>query len=990
MLIRAKGGHSGIKEYLEEGVKNGRDYTRDELDYRVMLSGDLQLTNNIIQQMETDGQRYLHITLSFKEDAVSQQQLHTITEEFRQFVFHAYDDDEYCFYAEAHLPKIKTLPDKETGELIERKPHIHVVIPETNLRTHQRLEPLGKVDLNKIYIDAFQEVMNEKYGFASPKVHVRGEFTDKSTVKYGEVFTGANKTIKQQILSDIINHDIRTPQELKAHLSEQGFIVRERHAGKPNSYLNAKLPHGNKGINLKDNVFQATFLALPKQEKEQRLSQHAKNPYLESGQPYKAPEFAHEALSHWYAQRAAEVRFVTRRNREKYRTLTPEQQRAFLKEKQELARGYPTPSSESRHYQRDINENLRTAGEYLSHAERNCYRIKSGIRNIAHRRAIRTVRAALQRCEYYQATPQPYCPERQRSDNIVNHLNEALRQEKSPPLDNVSADALLKHLSYSHGVQSSKYAIQRNETGKEFIRCGEQLREVHDFLTKEMHFSQREARDVIYNLQAHQQHERKQFTHEWQPEHQQQRKAVWNAQRQYERNLRAELNRQYRIEKNAIYGDTSLTKAERKAALSIAKMNKVLADMAHQAYRKYAHQQLREAYPLTQQAQYQQFTQRHQKTEKYIMEKTLQGKLIEHGHAPYEFKNENKQSYFVTIKRENDTLQTVWGEGLADAINKCQPQKGDNITLTRQNSDQAHKFTHVQWEIKKEQTLKQEVTQQEHTHLTNEQLDKKLQATRLLVHYPKLKTLGVTLHHIKQTDAGDKINYNNKALSVSQLMRETHGFTDKQVNEELNRVYESQERDKQRVIKYKNEYITKYRPEVSRDNKKTSPENHKEATHETLTICSKEKTKSRTPLPPKQFDEVTHKTDRDGNVSYYLNNKKIVVDRGDHVCTFGNTDKAIEIGLRLSIEKFGKTLDVKGTPEYKEKLTEIAAKNKLDIEFTDPQMNQMLQQKQAQHHKGMSIIQKAQTAHMNNITPTKEQHQEQTNAQQKSNVERLR
>ena len=41
MLIRINGGAGGIKEYLEDGQKKDRFYTRDELDERVILDGDL-------------------------------------------------------------------------------------------------------------------------------------------------------------------------------------------------------------------------------------------------------------------------------------------------------------------------------------------------------------------------------------------------------------------------------------------------------------------------------------------------------------------------------------------------------------------------------------------------------------------------------------------------------------------------------------------------------------------------------------------------------------------------------------------------------------------------------------------------------------------------------------------------------------------------------------------------------------------------------------
>ncbi|HAS8353891.1 TPA: relaxase, partial [Vibrio vulnificus] len=71
MLIRASGYNDGVKEYLEDGVKNGRDYTREELDERVILHGDLDLTQLIYQQIPDKGQdRYITFTLSFREDEI--------------------------------------------------------------------------------------------------------------------------------------------------------------------------------------------------------------------------------------------------------------------------------------------------------------------------------------------------------------------------------------------------------------------------------------------------------------------------------------------------------------------------------------------------------------------------------------------------------------------------------------------------------------------------------------------------------------------------------------------------------------------------------------------------------------------------------------------------------------------------------------------------------------------------------------------------------
>ncbi len=122
MLVRVSGGSSGIAEYLEEGIKNGRDYTRDELDDRLILDGNLAATDLVIKGMDTNAERYLHITLAFKEDYIPQETLSDITQEFKAFSMKAYREDEYNFYAEAHIPKIKTIIDKESGEKVDRKP----------------------------------------------------------------------------------------------------------------------------------------------------------------------------------------------------------------------------------------------------------------------------------------------------------------------------------------------------------------------------------------------------------------------------------------------------------------------------------------------------------------------------------------------------------------------------------------------------------------------------------------------------------------------------------------------------------------------------------------------------------------------------------------------------------------------------------------------------------------------------------------------------
>ncbi|EJF6693563.1 relaxase, partial [Escherichia coli] len=160
MIVRYGGGNDGVVDYLINGRKAERQYTRDELDHRVVLDGDLQTTDKIIDSIENKSQeRYLHITLSFHESHVSNEVLKAVVDDYKKLLMNAYHPDEYSFYAEAHLPKIRHIQDNSTGELVERKPHIHIVIPKVNLITEKFLNPVGDVTKGHTIeqLDAIQE-----------------------------------------------------------------------------------------------------------------------------------------------------------------------------------------------------------------------------------------------------------------------------------------------------------------------------------------------------------------------------------------------------------------------------------------------------------------------------------------------------------------------------------------------------------------------------------------------------------------------------------------------------------------------------------------------------------------------------------------------------------------------------------------------------------------------------------------------------------------
>ncbi|AUT76200.1 LPD7 domain-containing protein [Paraburkholderia hospita] len=337
MLIRIRGYHDGIKAYLEQGQKQDREFERDEMDERVVLAGDLTMTNDIIQSIDTTAERYINVTLSFKEDEVSREVLAEIVREFEAFAFSAYRPDEYNFYAEAHVPRLKSYADRRSGELVERKVHLHVVIPEVNLLTGRRLEPFGKVDRHHHFLEAFQEHINAKYGLASPKDNRRVHFTDASEMisRYkGDVFAPMNRELKAAILETLISRDVTRYEDFRALLTEFGD-TRTRNAGSEGEFENVKVPGAAKGVNLKEFVFSREFIEFDSEGKREALNRNVGNvhaEYIEPGVPRPTPGHYLDALFEWNDTRAREIKYLNSGSRfyKDYQAASPTEQRRIL------------------------------------------------------------------------------------------------------------------------------------------------------------------------------------------------------------------------------------------------------------------------------------------------------------------------------------------------------------------------------------------------------------------------------------------------------------------------------------------------------------------------------------------------------------------------------------------------------------------------------------------------------------------------------------
>lgn len=279
-ILRFGGGKVGIKEYLEEGKKQGREHTRDELDERIVLDGDLELVDKIINSIESNGEKYDHLTLSFKESQMTPDLLAQITQDVKKFAMGAYTPDELNFYAEAHLPKIKTErkwnSKTKEHEIVDRLIHVHMVIPKVNLLTRGRAAPFEMIkakyaspDKTVDFCQAVQEHINDKYNLESPIDNRRDDFTNQADILSrikNDDFTGKNRKQLAMIRDMMIERKIEGKEAFKAMLKELGTVAVGK-AGTEDEYLKVKLHGERQHVRLDYYQFSDAFLSKPIAEK---------------------------------------------------------------------------------------------------------------------------------------------------------------------------------------------------------------------------------------------------------------------------------------------------------------------------------------------------------------------------------------------------------------------------------------------------------------------------------------------------------------------------------------------------------------------------------------------------------------------------------------------------------------------------------------------------------------------------------------------------
>lgn len=324
MIVEVGGGKGGFKDYLENGIKAGRDFHRNELDQRVPLHGDLDVFEVATSLHPGEGVIYDHITLSFSERHVSDEMLQIAVNEFLDHALFAWPEEDrnrVPVYAEAHRPKLQSCVNKETGEYIDRFIHIHIGIGRHDLLTGKAIEPLGYLGTrtdNLKYIDAWQEAFNAKHGFSSPKdnpritpenaIDVIARYTGNKPDEFGSQ-NSKKAALEITLQKEIIEKNITTWEGFGKLLAAHG-AVSKMNDGRFGECYRIKQAEPARAMRLKGVFFQRQFIELPTEEKLKILQEKARSSYLEQMQPRKEPGYVTGILTDWQKTKAKEFRYL--------------------------------------------------------------------------------------------------------------------------------------------------------------------------------------------------------------------------------------------------------------------------------------------------------------------------------------------------------------------------------------------------------------------------------------------------------------------------------------------------------------------------------------------------------------------------------------------------------------------------------------------------------------------------------------------------------
>ena len=265
MLIRITQNKEGIEHYFETGQKSGRELSRDELDNRVHLSGNINafaITTNYTRNNKKWDNHYWHITASFaiENNELDDDTLRAIHRDMLEYYFCAYDIDKLVHAAEAHRPIMQSIVDKSTGELSQRYLHIHSAISKYDPETGNQLR---MIPFNLGADKSFQSHLCKKYGLVDPADRKRD--IPLSKLDLIARWKGDHDVTKQTKVADTrkflssLLADVESLEQAKSLVMTTGIandVVLKTHKS-GSAYLQVQTNIGTRNINLRGRGFES-------------------------------------------------------------------------------------------------------------------------------------------------------------------------------------------------------------------------------------------------------------------------------------------------------------------------------------------------------------------------------------------------------------------------------------------------------------------------------------------------------------------------------------------------------------------------------------------------------------------------------------------------------------------------------------------------------------------------------------------------------------
>jgi len=266
MLIRITKNKEGIEHYLETGKKAGRDKSRDELDKRVHLKGDIHAFSEAVKYTQKNKKwkdNYFHLTASFavENNDIDDENLKKITDDLLEYYFCDYDKNDLIVACEAHRPIIQSDVDKTTSELHQRLLHFHLAVSMLDVTTNNQIRMIPfKLEADR----AFQSFLAEKYDLVDPankkrkfkqtKKEIISRWNSNMDIVSKQTKIAELRNIFKGALGHIESIDDAVKELYKFDFVESVELKVQKKSG--NKYFQVKTSLGTRNVNLRGKGFE--------------------------------------------------------------------------------------------------------------------------------------------------------------------------------------------------------------------------------------------------------------------------------------------------------------------------------------------------------------------------------------------------------------------------------------------------------------------------------------------------------------------------------------------------------------------------------------------------------------------------------------------------------------------------------------------------------------------------------------------------------------